>query len=462
MRSLARLRPGVAVALTGLLVLGLIAPTTTDPVGAVSDPCAGMSAVPAAARPADLAERYDLDELHARGDDGRGVTAAVLQFGMSASVTRLREFQRCVGLPEGAVTQSVLQHGTFVPVADGDPLLPPPGGEAQSDVEVLTSTAPGLEHLYVLVSPLGTGDPAFYPTMVAMLDALRTGAATDGRRVDIVSLSYGACEADLPLAADAPWRTLDPALQALSEAGTWFFKGAGDAGSTDCTVFPRCGVGTNATALSVHFASSSPWVTSVGGLMFPDHAVSRLRGDAHVWNALGGTPGHDCSGGGGGLSTVFSRPDYQDRVPGGAVPSMRGLPDISGLAGAPDYLTLKPPVAPATDWSWVGTGGDSLAGPMYAGAFASLLTGLRRVGVTPPVRLNPLLYALALEPAIYASVFRDVVLGDNSLYPNLHGRTYAASEGYDLASGLGEVRLGALFDLLTATVPTPLPPIHAG
>ena len=449
-----------AVALSLVVVaVGLVAARPVS--AAASDPCADMSNAPNSARPADLVERYGLSAMHAAGYDGRGMTAAVLQFGMSADVGRLHEFQRCVGVRETPTTQLVFDHGMYIPVVDGDPLLPPAGGEAQSDVEVLPSTAPGIDRLYVIVSPLSTGDPQFYAALIAMLDGLRTGIATDGRRVDVVSFSYGTCEARLSTDPNASWRGLDPALKALADTGTWFFKGAGDAGSSDCSPFPACAAdNTFESQPSVHFASSSPWVTSVGGLQYAGTG-GRLADPAAVWNTRTSSPHRtdNCSGGGGGESTVFRRPAYQDTVPGGAVPIMRGVPDIAGLAGGGGYLTLKPPTGTIATWHWTGTGGDSLAGPMYAGAFASLRTALVARGLTVPTHVNPVLYALANEPTTYASVFADVTRGDNVLYPDdprVAGR-YPATTGYDLASGLGEVHLGRLLAALTPT-PQPEPP----
>lgn len=456
-RSARLARLGVVGVVAVLAIIGavLVVPRSASAVDA--DPCAGMSDASKAARPVDMAERYGLTDMHADGFDGRGTIAAVLQFGQSADIGRLHEFQRCVGMRETPTTQSIYSGGTFTPVDDGDPRLPAPAGEAQSDVEVLPATAPGLDRLYVLVSPLTTGSPEFYPTLVQMLDGLRSGAATDGRHVDVVSFSYGGCEADLSTAPDAAWRQLDPALQRLSETGTWFFKGSGDAGSTDCTPFPACGAdGSPEARVSVHFPSSSPWVTAVGGLQYVARDGVRLT-DPKVWNEkpADGSGTANCAGGGGGVSTVFERPSYQDVVPGGAAPATRGVPDIAGLAGAPGYITLKPPTVAEPTWHWMATGGDSLAGPMYAGAFASLRTALAARGVAAPARVNPMLYDLARDPATYATVFGDIVRGGNVVYPNdpaVVGH-YTAETGYDLASGLGEVRMDRLLAVLAPVAP---------
>jgi kumamolisin len=167
-----------------------------------------------------------------------------------------------------------------------------------------------------------------------------------------------------------------------------------------------------------------------------------------------------CSGGGGGISIRYARPTFQDHLPGAAPRSMRTVPDIAALAGFPRFATYLPPDTPGDGWTWVANGGDSLSGPMYAGAFASMLTALRRQGIEPPISVNELLYEIASDPTSYATVFRDVTEGDNATHaqnrpPIAASVLYPAAEGYDLASGLGEVRMGALLAVLErSTVPT--------
>lgn len=455
-----------------LLSLVLLALLVTGPVGAATsgsaslpvapaDECAGSATIAEAARPADLARRYDLSAMHAAGDDGRGVTAAVLQFGMSVDESRFHTFQRCLGLAETPMTQSLWQSDgpVVVPWVDPKPpQLPDPGREAQSDVDVLTSTAIGLEHLYVLVSPTVGGGDAYYERLAAMIDALRTGAATGGRRPDVVSFSYGACEQQLASVSPAALDDLDRSMRELSEAGTWFFKGSGDAGSSDCSPFSGTDRCTGIVTPSAHFPATSPYVTAVGGLSIPsvDHRV--IDGIARVWNTSADPT--ECSGGGGGISTRYARPAYQEKLPGTGPRSMRTIPDISALAGFPGFATYLPPETPGEPWTWVANGGDSLSGPMYAGAFASMLTALERLGIRPPASVNELLYEIASDPVAYAAVFRDVTEGDNATHaenrpPSAETVLYPAGVGYDLASGLGEVRMGALLAVLASpTVPT--------
>lgn len=419
-----------------------------------------------AARPEDLAERYGYAALHRDGHDGRGLIAAQLQFGQSVSLPRLRQFETCLRLREVPFTQlHVRNDAAAVPIDPDDPdaaaTLPAPGREAQSDAEMIVSSAPGLDHLYVLVAD---SEEDFYGTLADMLRTLASGEATGGRAPDVVSVSYGACEAQLTreLVADT-----ERALETLVRGGTWFFKGAGDAGSTDCAPIGTCT--TTAQTPSVHYPASSPWVTAVGGVEVtgPQPEGRRATGPGSVWNSALINP-TDCAAGGGGTSTFYDRPDYQDAVPGGVVPAKRGVPDIAALASTPGLLTLlpeKPPAAPTgggtpplgapaieQTWAWGPNNGDSLSGPLMAGAFASLRSALVARGAAVPPLVNPMLYRVANDPVAGPRVFRDITTGNNDLYGV---RCCVATEGYDLASGLGEVDIAALLAVLAPDPPPP-------
>lgn len=185
-------------------------------------------------------------------------------------------------------------------------------------------------------------------------------------------------------------------------------------------------------------------MTSVGGLQY--ELSSGQLVDPVVWNSTVADP-EDCSAGGGVLSSIFPTPTYQGVVPGGAVPTMRGLPDISALAGAPGYLSYNAA-------GWYANGGTSYAAPLYAGAAASVRSALVANGVPVPVELNPVLYAIANDPVTYGSVFNDITSGGNSIYAQ--NACCDAAPGYDLASGLRELDAAALAGvlLLQATTPT--------
>jgi len=100
-----------------------------------------------------------------------------------------------------------------------------------------------------------------------------------------------------------------------------------------------------------------------------------------------------------------------------------------------------------TTVGWCTNGGTSLAAPLCAGALASVRSMLWATHITPSASLNDTLYRLANDPAQYGQVFTDLVGGTNDIYPT-RVDCCTATQGYDLATGLGELKFGALAEAL--------------
>jgi subtilase family serine protease len=163
-----------------------------------------------------------------------------------------------------------------------------------------------------------------------------------------------------------------------------------------------------------------------------------------VWN-------DDYGAGGGGLSTVFPRPAFQDAV-AGLMQDHRGTPDISMSAavsgGAWVYQSFEPG---GTGWEILG--GTSEATPLFAGvvALASQKAG------HPLGNIDSALYTLGAESRIKADTRQtgilDVTTGNNT-FGDVTG--HAAGPGYDLASGWGTIDAAQFVPALARTVePTP-------
>jgi subtilase family serine protease len=197
---------------------------------------------------------------------------------------------------------------------------------------------------------------------------------------------------------------------------------SGDAGATDyesdgSTLYPY---------RVNSWPSSDPLVTSLGGTQLNlDANGNRLSPDV-VWN-----DGHGA--GGGGLSSVFSRPFFQYGVKG-VVGNQRGTPDISMSAavnGGVDLYDSSPPYGAGNSWHVVG--GTSEASSEFAGivALADQAAG-HRLG-----DINPALYLLgALSKYMPWTGIVDVTSGNNS-FAGVTG--FNATPGYDLTSGWGTI-----------------------
>ena len=386
--------------------------------------------------PGSLRRRYGIQSLLDDHDNGHGQTAVLLEFNQSVDIAALEDWETCLHVKGPPVTQEAMP---------GEKIPPPPSpcggkrqpacfGEAQGDAYSMVTGAPGLDRLYVIVSAKDER-----VELARIVDDVRVGTLTGGRRPDVVSLSFGKCQSAW---TPGEVHTTEASLRRVAEAGTWFFKAAGDAGPSDCSPHPKCDP--KLKGIVMEYPAASPWVTAVGGTSVPHATNAKPTGKPVVWNdrMLHPKVRENCSAGAGGLS-IFPTPGYQLAVPGGHVPGMRGLPDVAALAGLPGYLNLT------SSGRWFGNGGTSLASPLYAGAFASIRTKLHAMGIAPPAVLNDALYAIAANPARYRRAFVDVRKGNNDIY-GVHCCT--ATKGFDLASGLGELRIDQLADALAAYV----------
>ena len=365
-----------------------------------------------------LATRYGFDALRSAGFDGAGATVLLIEGTTSVDVPLVDQFLACQHLPGITVHTQWMQPTSSAPV----------GNEATIDVETIAELLPGLGSIEVLQQPGGPNSFAwkFQQTLTWILDQMGRGLL----HPDVISMSIGTCERDYG-ASEVPGT--EALLQQLADAGVWFMKSAGDAGSSDCAGHDSCPQ-TNLER-AVEYPTTSQWLTAVGGSEFTGSVAT---GPAVVWKST-------CSGGGGGTSTMVDRPAWQTQHPVGGDDAHRLIPDITGLAGTPWYLALVPQVGHTGPPGWEGDGGTSLSTPMYASGMVLVRQALRAHGIEIPALLNPMLYRIATDPTLRAKVFTDVTTTDNDLY-GVH--CCVAGDGYDLASGWGELNVSALYDAI--------------
>jgi subtilase family serine protease len=119
------------------------------------------------------------------------------------------------------------------------------------------------------------------------------------------------------------------------------------------------------------------------------------------------------SGSGGGVSKYVSAPAYQASL----ALSGRAVPDVSYNADPNTGFAVYDTLGYAGQTGWFQVGGTSAGAPQWAAIYA--------IGATAT---NARLYADAADPALYPSKLRDIIAGTNG---------FAATVGYDLATGLG-------------------------
>ncbi len=385
--------------------------------------------------PADVSTLYGIDALAAAGLTGSGRKIAIpAQSNIVLDDTRF--FRQYFGLPVN--DPQVILNGP-------DPGIVSSGSyddEATLDVQWSGGVAPGAQILLVVtkfddVTGGGVDASALY--------------AVSNNLADILSLSYGYCEAFL---TDADIEFYANMWAQAAVQGITVLVSSGDSGVAGCK-----GLGAGGASIaSVNGLGSSPYATTVGGTQFLDSpssaywnstndAVTKKSAKEMIPEATWNESSSGASGG--GVSTVFTRPPWQ-AVAGIPAGSMRAVPDVSLAASTKNaYAVIKGHTSTATGLAFFG--GTSVASPSFAGIAA--LVGQRagsRLG-----NLNPLLYALGAAQygtsgaaSAGAGPFRDVTTGSNTV-PGVTG--YAAGPGYDAATGLGSVDASAL----SASLPSP-------
>ncbi|MFC0430638.1 S8 family serine peptidase [Kutzneria buriramensis] len=376
-------------------------------------------------QPSQLTKAYDLAALHDHGIDGRGKTIVIVDsFGSPTIANDLHVFDQTFGLPD---PPSLTVRQDAGPVPPFDPTNSDMLGwadETTLDVEWTHVFAPGAKILLEETPVSETEGVQGFPEIVKAENYV-----IDHHLGDVITQSFGATEQTFPNKQSI--LNLRSAFQNAQDHHVTVLASSGDDGATDAQLN-----GSDLYTMPVNsWPSADPLVTSIGGTMLTlDDNGNRLQPDV-VWNDLNTVGG---GAGGGGLSTVFPRPGFQEGVRS-VTGNHRGTPDIS-LSAAVDgavvlYFSFDP-----TRVGYHLVGGTSEASPEFAGvvAMADQLAG-HDLG-----NINGRLYALSHFRNLTGEV--DVTQGNNTFGPftNSDGTThtvvgYNAGPGYDLASGNGTV-----------------------
>jgi subtilase family serine protease len=377
--------------------------------------------------PGQFQRAYGVDSVFRAGNTGQGKTIVIVDsFGSPTIQSDLKTFDQENNLPDPPSLKVITPAGAPPQFDPNDSDMGNWAVETSLDVEYAHTMAPGANILLVETPVSETEGVQGFPEIVKAENYV-----VDHHLGDVISQSFGATEQTFPSAGSI--FALRSALFNAAAHGVTVLGASGDAGATDyesnLTDFYPFRV--------TSWPSSDPLVTSVGGTQLHLDADGNRTAPDNVWNdqALFGSP----AAGGGGVSSVFSRPFFQNGV-AGVVGHRRGAPDISLSAavdgGANVYLGFTSPGAGVTP-GWYIIGGTSEATPLFSGVVALADRAAHHdLGV-----LGPALYALGDHR--HDSGIADVTAGDNTVtFMNTDNVTYTvqgfdAVHGYDLASGLG-------------------------
>jgi subtilase family serine protease len=414
---------------------------------------------------------YTPDDVHVAYNypsnvNGWGQTIVLLDaFGYPEIQSDLNTFDTAFGLP-ALTLQIVCQGGTCPTFHPNNPDEVGWAHEISLDVEYSHAMAPGA-HIVLFVAK---NDDVLNLEKAAKI-------AVGMFPNSILSQSFGIPELALlgqPTSyINAVLNTGESAYSQAAATGTTVFASAGDYGAANNAY--------GFTTPNPSYPSSSPLVTAVGGTMgnpylfgstascsptvcstglveFKNTTSCDLSsssppptasckpvgyGSEQVWNEPAFQAGGFGVATGGAPSLIFGVPSYQH----GLGLSSRATPDVSYDAavdgGVLTYFSAVPTAA-----GFYITGGTSAGSPQWAAITALADQWSVEHGGSSLGFLNPALYTIGENPAIYASTFHDITVGNNAAYPSTDG--FNATAGWDDASGWGTPNVSNLLPWLVA------------
>ncbi len=408
-------------------------PTTADCLAQIGIACYA---------PFQFQKAYNLGPLYAKGLNGAGQTIVIVDsYGFKGIQNELQRFDNAFKIPAPPSFKIIAPAGAIPPFAPN--VRPAMVGWAQEttlDVEYAHAMAPGAKILLVETPVAETIGVTGFPEIVTAENYV-----IDHHLGNVMTQSFAAPEQTFPNAASL--LALRGSFKNAAANGVTMLAASGDQGpSGPKTLTPQGFAATYFLRRVAEWPSDDPLVTGLGGLQLNLDAQGNETAPDQVWNdtALFGSP----AAGGGGRSSIFARPSYQDSV-SSVVGSTRGFPDISMSAAvngaALVYLDKDAAQGPAGFYL---IGGTSEASPTFAGiiAIADQLAG-HGLGL-----INPALYAMkaAGVPGIV-----DVTHGTNTVTFPQGGATHTvrgfkAVDGYDLSTGVGTINAAKFVPELVA------------
>jgi len=398
--------------------------------------------------PGDFATIYNLAPLYSQGITGQGTTIAVV--GRSGfSTWDVQSFRNLAALPfaQLSVTNNGPDPGVFDPNEEFEAVLDATWSGAIAQMATVN---------FVLSASTNSTDGVDLSELYIV----------DNNVGDVMTESFGLCEG---FASNAEAQALSMLAEQAAAEGITYMVSSGDSGAEGC-VSPNS-VSANGAAPSVNVLASPPFLVAVGGTLFNDASNSSAYWNAannpidlssaksyipeNVWNE---SCVSNCGlwSGGGGVSTFFSKPNWQSGVGGIPNDGARDVPDVSLTAAGGHDPYLMCFEGSCNNGSLYGVGGTSASAPAFAGIMALVVQQYGRQGLA-----NYVLYRLAASETLSqcngskttalpssTCIFNDITVGNNAVPGELNygmpSAKYQAGVGYDLATGLGSVNANNL------------------
>jgi subtilase family serine protease len=375
---------------------------------------------------------YGIRPLLDRGIDGRGETVVLLEQEVPtpAAPPKVTDIRQDLARFDGRFRLPTAQ----LQVVNSLARSPSPwlaDEEEVEDTEIVHAVAPEANIREILVSDSDAENPA--ATVKYGLAAVRLGV-TQGAVISVSSSRGESCFT--PAEIDEQSAT----LQTARVRHVTVVVSSGDFGVVGQPC-PGAAVGSD-PVVGVNLLASDPLALAAGGTSLrASHTTGAYIGET-AWIRPPDPPVvPESQGSGGGFSSVFGRPAYQDGVPG--IGAFRGVPDVAADAAGHTGMALA-----ATDggqnYILVGASGTSAAAPFWAAviALADQYAG-RRLGF-----VNPALYRIG-RSSLGHRAFHEVTTGTNTVvFPGQTFTGYQAGPGWNPVTGWGSPDVQVLVPLL--------------
>ncbi len=350
----------------------------------------------------EVAGAYGYNQLWQRGVHGENMTINLVEIDGSYQED-LQNYLGCINFKG---------HLSFVNV-DGHPSNAQ--GESTLDIQMAAGLAPAAS--IKVYQTDGNADNDTWTQVNDELQRIIDDNTSNANAGSVVSISLGIDEGDI---SSDDVHALDSSLQQLTkvEHMTVFVA------SGDCAAYADEQFGD----LSVSFPASDPWAVAVGGTKLSVDGQHNRTNEV-AWSQFPNI--FKCKnswGSGGGNSSLFPRPDWQNAngVTNTYSKNARQLPDLSAVA---DHLAVY------FQGQWGDVGGTSAAAPIWAAGQALVNEDtIQRLGT---FGYSPRFYYAVADKNIGGNAYFDVTSGNNLYYP--------ATPGWDYPTGLGAPNL-ASFD----------------
>jgi len=325
---------------------------------------------------------------------GAGQAVGLLEFD-GYYTNDITYYEATNGLPNVTLTNVLIDGATGSPSGYGGEV------EDSLDIEMVISMAPGVSEVVLYMAP----NPSPWEDLMCQM-------ANDNLAKQI-SCSWS---------SGGPDPTAEQALVQMAAQGQSFFTASGDDDAYGVAGYTG----------SIPFPSDSTNITSVGGTTLSTTGPGGSYVSETVWNEGCSDYYRGGIGSGGGISTNYSIPPWQQGVSmalNQGSTTMRNIPDVALTAGN-IYVRV--------DGGDEDLSGTSFAAPLWAGLTALVNEQGALNGRNPVGFLNPALYAIG-EGINYTACFHDITTGSNGWYcsADLVSTNFLSVTGYDLCTGWG-------------------------